>query len=178
MPVEFQGSLHRMLRCLSSEKNGRSTDSFVSFGERRSDEKRSDRRRCDERRCHAPNRRKAPLRVLRIHTVWWSQAGSNRRPLQCHCSALPAELWPRCMTKFNRHPDRLSISIHPRQADRRALFADILRLPASPSSRIAVAMSACIRPKPFVELTLSTRRTRCLAERATGIVPGFSRRYG
>ena len=25
---------------------------------------------------------------------WWSQAGSNRRPLQCHCSALPAELWP------------------------------------------------------------------------------------
>ena len=26
--------------------------------------------------------------------IWWSQAGSNRRPLQCHCSALPAELWP------------------------------------------------------------------------------------
>ena len=25
---------------------------------------------------------------------WWSQAGSNRRPLQCHCSALPTELWP------------------------------------------------------------------------------------
>ncbi len=23
---------------------------------------------------------------------WWSQAGSNRRPLQCHCSALPTEL--------------------------------------------------------------------------------------
>src|SRR6478672_779921 len=27
---------------------------------------------------------------------WWSQPGSNRRPLQCHCSALPAELWPHC----------------------------------------------------------------------------------
>src|SRR5690348_17338277 len=26
--------------------------------------------------------------------IWWSQPGSNRRPLQCHCSALPAELWP------------------------------------------------------------------------------------
>src|SRR5438477_9265524 len=26
---------------------------------------------------------------------WWSQAGSNRRPLACHASALPAELWPR-----------------------------------------------------------------------------------
>ena len=24
--------------------------------------------------------------------LWWSQAGSNRRPLQCHCSALPTEL--------------------------------------------------------------------------------------
>ncbi len=29
------------------------------------------------------------------HGFWWSQAGSNRRPLQCHCSALPSELWPR-----------------------------------------------------------------------------------
>jgi hypothetical protein len=27
--------------------------------------------------------------------TWWSQAGSNRRPLACHASALPAELWPR-----------------------------------------------------------------------------------
>ena len=25
----------------------------------------------------------------------WSQSGSNRRPLECHSSALPAELWPR-----------------------------------------------------------------------------------
>ncbi len=29
--------------------------------------------------------------------LWWSQAGSNRRPLQCHCSALPTELWPRLL---------------------------------------------------------------------------------
>lgn len=26
---------------------------------------------------------------------WWSQGGSNSRPLACHASALPAELWPR-----------------------------------------------------------------------------------
>src|SRR5687768_7203958 len=26
--------------------------------------------------------------------TWWSQTGSNRRPLACHASALPAELWP------------------------------------------------------------------------------------
>jgi hypothetical protein len=25
---------------------------------------------------------------------WWSQPGSNRRPLACKASALPAELWP------------------------------------------------------------------------------------
>src|SRR5210317_202829 len=28
------------------------------------------------------------------YSLWWSQAGSNRRPLACHASALPAELWP------------------------------------------------------------------------------------
>ena len=31
--------------------------------------------------------------------AWWSQAGSNRRPLACHASALPAELWPRHLTR-------------------------------------------------------------------------------
>ena len=25
---------------------------------------------------------------------WWSQAGSNRRPRECHSRALPSELWP------------------------------------------------------------------------------------
>ena len=27
--------------------------------------------------------------------LWWSQAGSNRRPPACKAGALPAELWPR-----------------------------------------------------------------------------------
>ena len=27
---------------------------------------------------------------------WWSQTESNRRPLACHASALPTELWPHC----------------------------------------------------------------------------------
>ena len=35
-------------------------------------------------------RRERPGRQRR----WWSRAGSNRRPLQCDCSALPAELRP------------------------------------------------------------------------------------
>src|SRR5581483_1936976 len=36
---------------------------------------------------------------------WWSQAGSNRRPLACHASALPAELWPRLL------PDGVGIDL-------------------------------------------------------------------
>ncbi|KAF0122084.1 MAG: hypothetical protein FD152_3657 [Xanthobacteraceae bacterium] len=32
-------------------------------------------------------------------SVWWSQAGSNRRPLACHASALPAELWPHLLPR-------------------------------------------------------------------------------
>src|SRR4029077_4320294 len=42
-----------------------------------------------------PHRGLAGLRALNgEHQGWWSQAGSNRRPLACHASALPAELWP------------------------------------------------------------------------------------
>ncbi len=33
------------------------------------------------------------LEFLRV----WSQGGSNPRPLACHASALPTELWPRAM---------------------------------------------------------------------------------
>src|SRR5450432_4699850 len=30
----------------------------------------------------------------RNQSLWWSQSESNRRPLECHPSALPTELWP------------------------------------------------------------------------------------
>src|SRR6202049_3066651 len=33
----------------------------------------------------------------RSRRPWWSQGGSNPRPLACHASALPTELWPRAM---------------------------------------------------------------------------------
>ena len=32
--------------------------------------------------------------------VWWSQAGSNRRPPACKAGALPAELWPLITSPF------------------------------------------------------------------------------
>src|SRR5437868_12519861 len=39
--------------------------------------------------------RACPAEAREASEGWWSQAGSNRRPLACHASALPAELWPR-----------------------------------------------------------------------------------
>jgi hypothetical protein len=33
-------------------------------------------------------------RSARHPPIWWSQAGSNRRPPACKAGALPAELWP------------------------------------------------------------------------------------
>src|SRR5690606_18594060 len=46
--------------------------------------------------CHPRQRRTSNLWINR--RVWWSQAESSRRPLECHSSALPTELWP--------HPNR------------------------------------------------------------------------
>ena len=38
--------------------------------------------------------------------IWWSQAGSNRRPRECHSRALPTELWPRSETKNQKSEAR------------------------------------------------------------------------
>ena len=37
---------------------------------------------------------------------WWSQGESNPRPLECHSSALPAELWPREIRAGGRGPEQ------------------------------------------------------------------------
>src|SRR5436190_24216057 len=42
--------------------------------------------------------RACPAEAREASEGWWSQAGSNRRPLACHASALPAELWPLNLT--------------------------------------------------------------------------------
>ena len=31
--------------------------------------------------------------IMIFRKKWWTQSGSNRRPLACHASALPTELW-------------------------------------------------------------------------------------
>src|SRR2546421_12692452 len=38
--------------------------------------------------------RRRPLLGLNVGLAEWSQPGSNQRPLACHASALPTELWP------------------------------------------------------------------------------------
>lgn len=40
---------------------------------------------------------------------WWSQGGSNSRPLACKASALPAELWP--LTGLFFHSSALFFSL-------------------------------------------------------------------
>src|SRR3954464_15130801 len=54
-----------------------------------------------------PDARKAwPLARSGLPVNWWSQSGSNRRPLECHSSALPTELWPpRKEAAFNPAPE-------------------------------------------------------------------------
>ena len=49
------------------------------------------------RTTYLPNKKGYPARVAFF--IWWSQAGSNRRPQHCQCCALPAELWPRIIEK-------------------------------------------------------------------------------
>ncbi len=55
---------------------------------------------------------------------WWSQAGSNRRPLACHASALPAELWPQ---RRVQHCSRSAIRapVESRRLSRPRRFADL-----------------------------------------------------
>ena len=38
----------------------------------------------------------------RHRVIWWSQGESNPRPLECHSSALPTELWPRQGSEIGR----------------------------------------------------------------------------
>src|SRR5579864_8569451 len=43
-------------------------------------------------------------RIRRQSVNWWSQAESNRRPLECHSSALPTELWPQLKDAGRERP--------------------------------------------------------------------------
>src|SRR5689334_5546695 len=40
--------------------------------------------------CRNPERSEGPLHGRKTERLWWTWSGSNRRPLPCHGSALPA----------------------------------------------------------------------------------------
>ncbi len=44
--------------------------------------------------CPSSGKKKGPSLRLTPRYLWWSWRGSNSRPLECHSSALPAELQP------------------------------------------------------------------------------------
>ena len=76
--------------------------------------------------CDCRSRSASPMRSEA--TIWWSRSGSNRRPLECHSSALPAELRPQsrpvCVARGTgpRRRDAKAQSSHalaPRQRDAR-----------------------------------------------------------
>ena len=52
--------------------------------------------------------------------IWWSHAGSNRRPSECKSDALPSELWPQYL--FGGKVTRpLITNVHPPKLVRRTL---------------------------------------------------------
>ena len=87
--------------------------------------------------------------------IWWSQTGSNRRPLACHASALPAELWPhdgartveRAPGDVNRTPNAVdackrsqeSVRAGPRRARRSRMHDSRARVHRPVASPMALA---------------------------------------
>ena len=65
---------------------------------------------------------------------WWSQPGSNRRPQACKASALPTELWPRCLIDPQTPGGRI------RGPGLRTIWCDVClpQAPARTSVRLAI----------------------------------------
>ena len=71
----------------------------------------------------------------RTARTWWSQTGSNRRPLACHASALPAELWPH---ERARTVERAPVDVNRRREAPRACISRVAVRRASNASRSIV----------------------------------------
>jgi hypothetical protein len=92
-------------------------------------------------------------RLNRCFCYWWSQAGSNRRPLACHASALPAELWPHAKPRQATQPTERC------QAAPAAGSANAASIRASVRSRPSSARVASIGGDTAVPVTAT--RTGC-----------------
>ena len=58
------------------------------------------RRKPSEQLFRTPKIRRGQLWLLTSWIYWWSWAGSNRWPLECHSSALPTELQPQLSLNY------------------------------------------------------------------------------
>ena len=91
------------------------------------------------------------LQILkRLKTVWWTWSGSNRRPLPCHGSALPAAPQAHRQTPSSLHergrmtrwpalPTATSCEVRPKD------YSDCRRFPHSP--RLVQSQRARMRPR-------------------------------
>ncbi len=97
--------------------------------------------------------------------AWWSQAGSNRRPLACHASALPAELWP------HARPAQPTHGLGPCQARL------VERLcPSKPRRAAPAACASRSAESATLESTRADSRCRGLSERRQSGSPGARHR--
>ena len=58
-------------------------------------------------KCFASVARRAQDERSNLSGIWWSQAGSNRRPRECHSRALPTELWPLQVRRYRKPGNRI-----------------------------------------------------------------------
>ena len=112
--------------------------------------------------------------------LWWSRSGSNRRPLECHSSALPTELRPHendARVKRRKHfcrrlPDIFVISINDLQKSNQQFttfridiiifFYDLLFALASINSSACCRVRSVILTPPSIR---ATSKTLCGSER-------------
>ena len=126
----------------------------------------------------------------------WSQSGSNRRPLECHSSALPAELWPLgignrvlavggrlCQPICTSAPARLADSVNrvcfhgeDRHEGGLPTFSPMQDASRSSVLRVILATTASASGVPHAGASASApdadRRRLCLARVADDVDPG------
>lgn len=99
----------------------------------------------------------------RLKEIWWSQAESNRRPLECHSSALPTELWPHSAGLLGERPGNRRDpegSLEPDRARRRSGEALYRQACAKTQALMSRSCRAFFRSAILTRLR-RPRRPRC-----------------
>ena len=106
---------------------------------------------------------------------WWSQTESNRRPLECHSSALPTELWPHillgCAPAETRRSAVSSIQALSREQGRISPY--LSSLPPTSKSRFSSSSSSSRNTSASsspMSSTSSTSSTSGISSSALGLL--------